>query len=154
MGDTGLNRLETRAMEAAVAGRLIRAFGREIGLEKAKRIVQGANEEAARRAGEDAAERIGSNTLADLAKDVATWGEGGALDLEVLEQTGKVYRFNVTRCGYADKYRQMGLGEFGYCLSCCRDAHFAKGFNPDIELVRTRTIMEGGDVCDFLYRLR
>ena len=85
---------------------------------------------------------------------MVTWGEGGALDMEVLEQTGRDYRFNVTRCGYADKYREMGLAEFGVCLSCCRDAPFAEGFNPDIELVRTQTIMEGADHCDFHYRYR
>ena len=154
MGKPNLNRLEQRAIEAAVAGRLIRAFAGEMGLEKAKQVVQSANEETARQAGQDAAKRLGANSLAELAKDVATWGEGGALDMEVLEQSGEVYRFNVTRCGYADKYREMDLGEFGYCLSCCRDAPFAEGFNPAIELVRSQTIMEGADHCDFHYRYR
>ncbi|MCP4727110.1 MAG: L-2-amino-thiazoline-4-carboxylic acid hydrolase, partial [bacterium] len=37
---------------------------------------------------------------------------------------------------------------------CCRDFAFQDGFNPKIELVRTKTIMEGDDICDFCYKLK
>jgi hypothetical protein len=30
----------------------------------------------------------------------------------------------------------------------------ARGFNPQLKLVRTKTIMEGADHCDFRYYLR
>jgi hypothetical protein len=45
------------------------------------------------------------------------------------------------------------LAQFGVGLSCCRDAPFARGFNPQLKLVRTQTIMEGADHCDFRYYL-
>ena len=49
--------------------------------------------------------------------------------------------------------KQVGLREFGYCLSCCRDNPFVEGFNPKIKFKRTQTIMEGAPYCDFRYTL-
>jgi len=48
-------------------------------------------------------------------------------------------------------YRELGLAELGYTLSCNRDASLIEGFSPDIELTRTQTLMEGASYCDFLY---
>ena len=42
----------------------------------------------------------------------------------------------------------MDVGEMGYYVSCVRDAVFAEGFNPDIRMERTRTIMQGAAFCD------
>ena len=39
----------------------------------------------------------------------------------------------------------------GYYLSCGRDAAFAEGFNPDIRMTRTQTIMQGAAFCDFRF---
>jgi hypothetical protein len=45
------------------------------------------------------------------------------------------------------------MKEFGYCLSCSRDAVFAEGFNPRLKLQRIQTIMEGAPHCDFRFSL-
>ena len=50
-------------------------------------------------------------------------------------------------------YRALGLADLGASLSCQRDYALAQGFNPDIELTRTQTIMEGAPLCDFRFRL-
>jgi len=95
----------------------------------------------------------GQNGIEELVKDVASWGVGGIWEMDVLEQTSTTYFFNVFRCPYYEKYRELGLDEFGVELSCCRDEPFARGFNPRLKLVRTKTIMEGADHCDFRYYL-
>ncbi len=46
---------------------------------------------------------------------------------------------------------RMDVGERGYYFSCGRDAAFARGFNPDIRMARTQTIMQGAAFCDFHY---
>ena len=74
-------------------------------------------------------------------------------EMDVLEKTATTYFFNVTRCPYYEKYRKLGLVEFGVAFSCCRDEPFAKGFNPNLTLKRTQTIMEGAGHCDFRYSL-
>ena len=47
--------------------------------------------------------------------------------------------------------RDMGLSEIGDLLSCGRDGAFCTGFNPQIKLERTQTIMKGASHCDFRY---
>jgi fumarate reductase iron-sulfur subunit len=92
--------------------------------------------------------------MADLLRVVREiWAEDEALEFDVLEMNEKGLSFNVTRCRYAELYEQMGVKEFGYCLSCNRDEPLTKGFNPRMRLVRTQTIMEGADYCDFRFVL-
>ncbi|MEL6768629.1 MAG: L-2-amino-thiazoline-4-carboxylic acid hydrolase [Pseudomonadota bacterium] len=38
-------------------------------------------------------------------------------------------------------------------MHCRRDYAMIEGFNPDIELTRTQTLMSGASCCDFRYRL-
>jgi len=54
--------------------------------------------------------------------------------------------FNITSCKYADMYEKLGIKELGCVLSCSRDFPFMEGFNPEVELIRTKTIM-GRSVC-------
>ncbi len=62
-------------------------------------------------------------------------------------------RFDVTRCRYAELYEKAEMKELGFCLSCCRDELFTKGFNPRMKLLRTQTIMQGSSLCDFRFIL-
>lgn len=70
----------------------------------------------------------------------------------MLDKNADRYAFNVTRCRYADMYRLLGLAELGAVLSCNRDYSLVEGFNPDIELVREQTILQGAPCCTFRYR--
>ena len=79
------------------------------------------------------------------------WLRGDALTIEVMEKSDTRYRYNVTRCKYAEMYRDMGLGEIGHLLSCQRDGTFCEGYDDRIKLKRTQTIMQGATHCDFDY---
>jgi len=48
-------------------------------------------------------------------------------------------------------YRALGIPELGALLSCNRDFALIQGFNPDVDLTRTQTIMEGAPFCNFRY---
>jgi hypothetical protein len=72
----------------------------------------------------------------------------------VLAHSEREFSFNVTRCRYAEMYRALGLEDLGATLSCNRDAALIEGFNPNIELSRTQTIMQGAAFCNFRYRLK
>ena len=150
----GLNRIEKRAIEALALAPVIRAVSRHLGREEALAIVREANQQEALQRGQRLSAESGQAAVAELVDDVATWGEGGEWEMEVIEHTSETYCFNVTRCPYHEKYRELGLEEFGEVLSCCRDAPFAEGLHPRLTLVRTQTIMEGADHCDFRYSLR
>jgi hypothetical protein len=51
-------------------------------------------------------------------------------------------------------YRALGVPELGALLSCNRDYSLIEGFNPEVTLTRTQTIMQGAPCCDFRFQLR
>ena len=141
-----------RKIEAAIASTLIRKFASIVGAEKAFEIAAETIREAAADAGRRLSEKTGSATLAELAQVVrAVWARDNALEIEFLRETADELFFNVRRCGYAEMYKASGLADFGYCLSCNRDRSFVEGFNADITMKRTQTIMEGAGFCDFRF---
>jgi len=148
-----LNRIEKRAIEALAVAPVIRAVSQRIGRDEALAILQEVNQQEALQRGRRMAEKMERIGIEELAAEVAGWGCGGVWEMEVLEQTSTTYFFNVTRCPYYEKYKASGLVEFGVGFSCCRDEPFARGFNPQLRLERTQTIMEGADYCDFRYYL-
>lgn len=92
--------------------------------------------------------------LTDFAAIQPNWTREDALRIEPLEMTAEKMDFNVTRCRYSEMYKDMGLGDIGHLLSCNRDGDFCIGYNPEIELTRTQTIMQGASHCDFRYRMK
>ena len=57
----------------------------------------------------------------------------------------------MTRCKYAEMYNDLGFGDLGAIFSCTRDFEFVAGFNPELNLKRSQTIMQGATHCDFRY---
>ena len=146
--------LKRREMEAQIAVPLIRAYAEKMGREQALAVATEVIRPLARAAGRETARKLGANDMATLAKVVReVWSQENALEVKVLEETDRELSFNVTRCAYVELYEKLGMKEFGYCLSCSRDASFAGGFNPRLKLQRTQTIMEGAPSCDFRFSL-
>ncbi len=151
---TRLPLIEQREIEARIVGPLIRAFAAELGEERTLAIVRPLIRELARQSGGELANLLGERTLEAFARGVDRWRENGALEIDILEQTATNFSFNVTRCRYAEMYRALGLADLGASLSCERDGALVEGFNPDIRLTRTQTIMEGAACCDFRFHHR
>ena len=82
------------------------------------------------------------------------WSDGGSLEIEWLQKSAENLDFNVTRCRYAEFYKELGLLELGYLFHCNRDFAMVEGFSRGIELRRTQTIMEGASHCDFRFRVK
>ena len=143
--------LTRREIEALIAVPLIKAFIEEFGKEKTLEITRKVIESLAEESGRMLAEIVGGNSLEDLAKGLALWSQDGASESELVEITDKKIETNITRCRYAEMYKEHGMEEFGYLLSCGRDFAMVAGFNPKIQLTRTKTIMEGDDICDFRF---
>lgn len=160
MADSGsgltltLTLLERREIEARIVGPLIAGFRAEFGDEATLRIVRRVIAELARESGAELARSLGEASLSAFARCLETWTAGGALEIEMLERSDERLDFNVRRCRYAEMYRALGLADLGSSLSCVRDFALAEGFNPDIELTRTQTLMEGASHCDFRFRRR
>ena len=141
--------LVRREIEARVLGPLIQIFMDRFGKTETLRLLRPMIAGQAELSGRDAAARAGGDTLAHYAKVMERMSGGGALEEKRLELTDRVFRWNVTRCSYAEMYRELGLADLGYELCCSRDYARLKGFNPKMILHRTKTIMGGDGICDF-----
>jgi predicted ArsR family transcriptional regulator len=152
-GKPKLPLIEQREVEARIVGPLIRAFATEIGETRALEIVRNLIRQLAQQGGRELAHALGGHTLEAFAQSLKRWSENEALEIELLEQSPERLSFNVTRCRYAEMYEALGLRDLGSSLSCERDFALIQGFNPEVELTRTQTIMQGASHCDFRFRL-
>lgn len=153
MQDDSLPILQRRRIEAGIVAPIYDILTREFGVERAQEIIREAVTRDARAQGARmaSAEPGGANLTTFIAiQDL--WKADNALDTETLVANSEQYDYDVTRCAYAQMYKEMGLEEIGYLLSCQRDYEFPLGYDEHISLERTTTIMEGALRCDFRYR--
>jgi len=141
--------LTRREIEALITGPLIMAFIEAVGREKALATVRTVIKSLAFESGVQLAKQMGGNSMACLAKGFRAWGAGRAYEMEQLELSETRFEFNIKKCKYAEMYKELGMADLGVILSCSRDFELVAGFNPGMALLRTRTIMEGYDHCDF-----
>jgi hypothetical protein len=146
--------IERRRIEANIIRHIYDTLKASHGVEVAQKTIGDAVRAAAvAQARQMAAEVGGKTNMRTFVERQSAWTAEDALRFDVLRQTDEVYDFNVTRCRYAEMYRQMGLGEIGHLLSCQRDGSFCEGYDPRLKLTRTQTIMQGASHCDFRYRM-
>ena len=149
----GLSMLDKRKIEAEILKEVYETLKASHGVEVAKKTVaESVRRSAIEQARQFAATAPGGTSLKAFQDVMPLWTKGGALEIEVKEQTATTFTFNVTRCRYAEAYKAMGLGEIGALLSCNRDGAFCEGYDPKLKLERTQPIMGGPSHCDFKYR--
>ena len=155
MSKTDLLILEQRRIEANIIKPIYEEMKAEIGDEKARKIISAAITKNAVEQGAAYAKIEGGDTsLETFHALLPQWKANGALEVDMLEETETKVNYNVTRCQYAEMYKEMGLADIGHLLSCGRDGTFCKGYDPRIALIRTQTIMQGAPHCDFRYSLK
>ena len=145
--------LTKRKLQAQVVGPIYAEMVDQIGEQRAAAILDAAIRKAAIAEGKYFADQAGGRTsMANFIKLYEHWTTDGALEMKVLEASDTVFDFDITRCKYAETYKEMGLGKIGHLLSCNRDGTFCQGYDPNITLERKQTIMEGAPCCTFRYR--
>ena len=148
----GLSMLEKRQIEAEILKEVYLTLKESHGEEVARRtIAESVRRSAIEQARAFAAAAPGGTSLKAFQDVMPLWTKGGALEIEVKEQSEETFTFNVVRCRYAETYKAMGLGEIGHLLSCNRDGAFCEGYDPKLKLARSQTIMQGASHCDFKY---
>lgn len=148
--------IEQAKIQAQVLVPLIKALQAELGEARANALVRRALGDLYRRHGEafwrQKSDKVGSSVGTIVASAFATYARDEALAYTVLEQSDEAYAIDVTACRYAAFYRELGEPELGFLLVCSADFDTAAGFDPDVKLTRTQTIMQGASHCDFRYR--
>ena len=149
LNDIGV--LKRREIEARILAPVLAALGDEFGRERVIEIVRATIINVAREQGAQLAEQTGGNDLTDFARALTAWKKDDAMQMDVLAENDEQFEFNVTRCRYAEMYRALGISELGAVLSCNRDFALIEGFNSEIQLTRTQTLMQGATHCDFRF---
>ncbi len=147
-----VSHLLCREIQAPLVAALIKGFAGEIGEERAYGIAAKVIAQDAIESGKALAQKFSGNSLEELRRLIdEVWAEDGTMQIEHRDFDENSLNFDVTLCGYAEMYKRLGIAVLGVLLSCNRDFVFMEGFNPEIKLTRTKTIMEGADCCDFRY---
>ena len=146
--------IKRREIEARVIKPIFEEMVTKLGREAAISILESAiRRDAIAHGKSSGSSNMEQNDMSAFVKLYELWTAEDALEIDVIEQTDQSFKFNVTGCLYAKMYRNMGISDLGSVLSCGRDKHFCGGFNPNLQLERTQTIMRGADFCDFRYSL-
>jgi hypothetical protein len=111
--------LTRREVEARLLAPLVAALEMEFGEERVLQVVRKTIVAIARRQGADLVQAMGGDSLTHFRESLAHWTRGKALEIEVVEEENLA--FNVTRCRYAEMYRELCILRLGPILSCSRD---------------------------------
>ena len=132
---------------------IVKALENELGKERAHALVRNALGDLYRRYGEEFWRSKSEKNLGQIvASAFTTYAREEALEYRVLEQSPDAFDIDIDRCRYAEFYRELGEPELGFLLVCSADFLLSEGFDPDIKLTRTQTIMQGASHCDFRYK--
>ncbi|NCV39539.1 MAG: 2-amino-thiazoline-4-carboxylic acid hydrolase, partial [Betaproteobacteria bacterium] len=128
--------LEKRRLQAQVIKPIWEVLVARLGETTARDILDKAIRKAAVEEGRmmAAASPGGDTSMPAFIRLYDNWKTGGALETQTLTADADRFDFDVTRCRYAEMYREMGLEAIGDLLSCNRDGTFVEGYNPDITL--------------------
>jgi len=70
----------------------------------------------------------------------------------VVEDTADVFAIEVRECLWAEVFKAAGLeGDIGHAAVCNMDYYWPTAFNPTFKMERTKTLMQGDDVCNHRY---
>ncbi len=150
---TDIPMIEQVKIQAEVLVPLIQLLREELGQERADELALRALAGVSRQRAAQFGQMLEGSPIDKVATALPIFSAGGALEVEPGERSHDAIGFDVTRCRYAEYYREQGVSDIGFLISCSRDFASAEGLSPDLELERTETIMEGGKRCPFRFRL-
>jgi len=74
------------------------------------------------------------------------------LTIELVEYSEDVCEYRVTECLWAKTFKDANAADLGHACICHPDYAAIEAFNPEFEMVRDKTLMEGHDCGDHRYQ--
>ncbi|MEF2144681.1 MAG: L-2-amino-thiazoline-4-carboxylic acid hydrolase [Desulfovibrionaceae bacterium] len=148
-----ISQLDRRIVEAELLGRMYAETANLLGRDAALDLIRNVQEKAAFEAGQAFAESAPHGPgLEHFLGVLDLWRDSGAVDIGPVQIGPGLAHFEITRCGYIQAYRDMGLpGELIPLLSCARDEPFAQGYSKQLRLERPQTLESGYPACGFTF---
>jgi hypothetical protein len=153
-----ISKMDEFRAEAQVLIPVLKAARAELGEERANHLILGALRAWCRERFKQIGARIPGSPKekwdAIKALDGSRTREND-LEFEIQKWEPEAIEYDVTRCKYADLFRELGEPELGVTLACNSDCYLVEQVTrPDVEYTRTQTIMEGGSYCDIRWRIK
>ena len=83
------------------------------------------------------------------------WGNMGSdFEYSITKQTDTEVQIECRKCPFVSLSLDNGMKEVGYSKYCMSDYGIVEGFNPRIEFTRTKTLMEGKEICNHHYKMK
>jgi hypothetical protein len=152
--EVAISHLQRRKIEGRVLVPFIQTLQEKFGENATREVVDATIRKLAAEDGARWAATYGQTTASLRVVAQELWAGGGSMDVQFVGESEDHLDFNVTRCRYAEFYKELGLADLGFRVHCNRDHAMVAGFNSELELSRSQTIMEGAACCDFRFRKR
>jgi hypothetical protein len=130
---------------------LTKALSAEMGKEKLIVLLKKFTREKMLKYGQSQAKGAPDRSFSTYVNTFKSPSYNDTLTLSIVEDTEKVFEIKVTECLWATTFLQAGEGDIGFASVCFGDYAWAEGFNPKIEMVRDKTLMEGHGFCNHRY---
>jgi hypothetical protein len=121
----------------------------EIGREKLIGILKTKAEQHARENGQKVANSEGADFHAFTdwtRKQDRFWQH--VLTFKVVEDTPQAFEIKVTECLWAETFRGKKGEDIGYASICHPDFAFAEGYSTKLQMVRSKSLMQGDAFCN------
>ena len=153
MIDSEVSFLDRAKIQAQVLVPVVRALRAELGKDKADALVKQALSGWSRRLFAE----IGQDIEGGRRRWARMQGALNEISAPGVENTAPVkeadrLEFDVTRCRYAEFFRDLDEPELGALLMCSTDFDIAAQSEGEVTLTREQTIMQGAASCTFRYR--
>ncbi len=127
-------------------------LSKEIGKDKLMEMLKRDGDEWARQDAEKELKKLPANDFATFRAETRKkpdrfWDH--VITAAIVEDTDRAIGQKVTECLWAKTHREAKAADLGYILCCYPDIPWARAYNPKLELVRTKTLMQGDDYCNF-----
>jgi hypothetical protein len=132
----------------------LRGFGKDMDPEEFLAQLKELSSERARAMFSGFARQVPNNDLATFTAPYVDPNSRNAqvLTIEIVESTEDVCEFRVTECLWTKTFIDAGAADLGLACICHPDYAAIEAFNPEYEMVRDKTLMEGHDCCNHRYR--
>jgi hypothetical protein len=152
--DPKISLLDKTRIQAQVLVPVLRALRAELGKDKADAIVKQALRDWSKQLFAALGDGIEGSPRRKWATIQSVWGEvsGREVEVEILRHDQQALDLDVTRCRFAEFFRELGEPELGALLICEADFDIASAGGGEVSLERAQTIMQGAPSCTFRYR--
>lgn len=131
----------------------LRGFGEGMDAEEFLELLRDIGSDRIRERVAQLAPQLPNNDLATFTAAIVGPNSRNAnvLTGEVVESSEDVCELRITECLWAKTFIDAGAADLGLACICFPDYAAIEAFNPEFEMVRDKTLMEGDDCCNHRY---